>query len=256
MVKPLYEFSDAKRVRKIVVVGDLHGDYSTFSKILKIVNLEEDCLVFLGDYADRGNNGVEIIDMLILLKKKYPSNVIALKGNHEDYTEDGRPLFSPCDLIEEVVQKRGSWEEYFFSTFKPFANDLYLAALIPGEILFVHGGVSSKIKSLDDLRNPSRDIEIDVLWSDPLEGYGEYPNPRGAGVEFGEDVTEEVCRRLGVKMIVRSHEPRKALQGPCYEHDGKVVTVSSTSIYGGRPFVLVTTPSKPTKCLTLFLDSK
>ncbi len=140
--------------------------------------------------------------------------------------------------------KRGSWKDYFRSTFKPFVDSLGIAVFVQGEALFVHGGVSSKILGLKDLENPTKDVEKDVLWSDPFEGQGEYPNwERGAGVEFGADISESVCKLLGVKRIVRSHQPAIALTGPAYSHGGRVVTISSTSVYGGEPFFLCIEPS-------------
>jgi hypothetical protein len=52
-----------------------------------------------------------------------------------------------------------------------------------------------------------------------------------------------VCKLLGVKRIIRSHKPAKALTGPSYSHNGRVVTISSTSVYGGEPFFLSIDPS-------------
>ncbi|MEM2491884.1 MAG: hypothetical protein QXG96_06845, partial [Candidatus Bathyarchaeia archaeon] len=46
------------------------------------------------------------------------------------------------------------------------------------------------------------------------------------------------CGALGIGYIVRSHEPMKALDGPFVEHGGRVVTISSTGVYGGEPFAL------------------
>ena len=114
---------------------------------------------------------------------------------------------------------------------------------MPGENLFVHGGVSNKIISIESLKKTSKEIETDILWSDPFEGKGERPNSRGAGIFFGEDVTDDVCKSLAVKRIIRSHEPSKSLFAPFFEHNGKVVTVSSTHFYGGKPFVLEIYPS-------------
>jgi hypothetical protein len=232
----IYTESVLNRLKRLVVVGDIHGDIDAFNSLLDHVDPPDDGIIFLGDYADRGPCGVEVIEGVKSLIDKYPQNVVALKGNHEDYL-DGEPNFLPCTLIREVEEKRGSWDYYFKNELKPFLDRLYLAAIIPSRFLFVHGGISSKITSLEDFENPA--VEEDVLWSDPFEGLGEYPNSRGAGVEFGKDVTEEVCKNLGVGQIIRSHQPNIALDGPFYHHDRAIVTVSSTGIYGGKPFIYI-----------------
>lgn len=228
----------SEKPERTLVAGDLHGDLESFSRIREEFK-ERDLLLFLGDYADRGNNGVEVIEGLKELIECYPKNVIVLKGNHEDYSPNGIPKFSPCNLISEVEEKVGNWREYFEELEKKFLDKLNLAALVPGKALFVHGGVSSKIRNLTDLVSPSVEIEEDLLWSDPYQLEGELLNPRGAGVLFGPDITRKVTQRLGVKYVIRSHEPTKAFRGPAIEHEGKVITLSSTRVYGGRPFLIV-----------------
>jgi protein phosphatase len=236
----LYEFAfnALSEVGRVIVVGDIHGDYESFRKACSLFDEKNDYLIFLGDYADRGSRGVEVIEGVLALLEKYPSRVIALKGNHEDYTVDGQPKFMPCTLILEVNEKRGSWRTYFQSELQAFLSKLYLAAIVPNQVLFVHGGVSRNVRGITDLRFPSQHVASDLLWSDPFDGVGEHLNLRGVGVEFGKDVSKRVCRRLGVERIVRSHQPRKARDGPCVEHDGRVITIGSTRVYGGKPFVL------------------
>jgi len=245
-------YLDEKRVagfRKLIVVGDLHGDYVALGLLLKIVNLSKDGLIFLGDYADRGSFGLEIIEKVNWLARKNLKNVFLLKGNHEDYSKKGEPNFSPCRLCWEVEKKRGSWQSFFEGEFKKFLDTLCLAAIIKGCLLFVHGGVSNRIDRVEKLVNPSREVEKDVLWSDPFNGFGEKPNLKrgGVGVEFGVDITKKVCEQLGVLKIIRSHQPRKARNGPFYEHENQIVTINSTSLYGGAPFVLSVNTSKPTE---------
>lgn len=251
----LFTFGETqlRTIRVVRVVGDLHGDYEALKALLKIADPTRDAILFLGDYADRGDLGVEVIEAVNSLMKSYPDNVIALKGNHEDYSELGSPTFSPCDLIEEVTRKRGDWHTYFLRTFKPFLEQLYLAAIIMDEIIFVHGGVSSKLLRLEDLQHPTEELEKDILWSDPFEGHGERPNPRWVGVEFGIDISKHVCQVLGVKRIIRSHEPTKTLNGPYYAHEGRIITVNSTSIYGGHPFILNIDPKNYTTITPYFL---
>jgi hypothetical protein len=223
-------------VKNVYAVGDLHGDYESFSSVIQRHKKPEkdSLLLFLGDYADRGLNGVEIITVLnrILDSRK---DIIALKGNHEIY-KNKRPVFTPCDLIYEVETKYHSWEKFYSDIMAGFFEKLYIAAVI-NRVLFVHAGISSGIKSVKDLLLPEN--EEDLLWSDPSRVPGEHPNMRGAGTTFGEDITTRVLSSLGVKIVVRSHEPRKAAGGPFPEHSGQVITTNTCTSYGGhlRPFI-------------------
>ena len=226
--------------RRLLVVGDLHGDYPSLRSALGTLDLTKDILLLLGDYADRGPSGVEVIETVGALMMRHPKSVLALRGNHEDYSEAGRPRFHPCSLIAEAERKAGTWESYFRNTLQPFTERLYLAIIVPNEVLFVHGGISSRMENRSSLEQPTTDVTEDVLWSDPFEGNGEHPNPRGAGVMFGTDITMKVCERLGVDRVIRSHEPLKvkAARGPCFSHDQRIITTSTTTVYRGAPFVL------------------
>ena len=224
---------------KFYVVGDLHGDFVSLQKILESVDVKNFPIIFLGDYADRGKYGLEVYQTILLLKEKYGENVIMLKGNHEDYERvDGEivPKFSPCTFIQELKLKVGeSWRKRLEEFFHLW-NSLPLAVLVPRRFLLVHGGVTSKIKELNDLAKPSKEVEEAILWSDPMEEFGELANPRGAGVLFGPDVSEKVCKALNVKKIIRSHQPHlpEVLEkGYGWYHGGRVLTLSSTTVCGG-----------------------
>ena len=238
---------------EVMVAGDIHGDLEAFERIRDLfLARANSLLIFLGDYADRGDQGLEVVEGVKELLEKFGDRVIALKGNHEDYRQ-GKPYFSPCDLPWELeTKKRVKWMDFFPEFEREFLGRLHLACLIPGLALLVHGGVSSKIRGLEDLENPTPSVEEDLLWSDPFERSGEYPNPRGAGVLFGPEASESLVKRMGVKFVLRSHEPRKAFDGPCLEHSGRVLTLSSTKVYGGRAFVLTfrLDPTLTTKELT------
>jgi serine/threonine-protein phosphatase PP1 catalytic subunit len=228
---------------RIILVGDIHGDLDALKRAISM-RRPRDILIFLGDYADRGPDGVEVIEGIDMLLQKHPDAVVALMGNHEEYDDSGRPSFSPCTLMYEADQKRGGWQEFFESTFKGFLGRLSLAAVLPGGALFLHGGLGNGIEVTASLEEPDASMERNVLWSDPSPERGVSPNMRGAGKYFGPDISESTMRNLDVHHVFRSHEPRKATGGPVPEHDGRIVTVSSTRVYGGRPFLLSLVPAQ------------
>jgi len=96
-----------KEVKRLIVFGDIHGDKETLDFLKEYFSTKDDpdsLYVFLGDYADRGEYGVEVIDFVDnLINEK--DNVIALMGNHENYKEGSSPTFRPWTLYEEVERK-------------------------------------------------------------------------------------------------------------------------------------------------------
>ncbi len=88
-------------VRKILVVGDLHGDYDNFAKIIKGTGLVDAGLhwqagdthfVQTGDIMDRGPNAKDIMDALMALEVEAEAaggKVHVLIGNHEEMNIGG-----------------------------------------------------------------------------------------------------------------------------------------------------------------------
>ena len=71
--------------KRILAVGDIHGMYGKLIALMEKVkfNPEEDILIFLGDYIDRGPQSLECLDYVMDLYKQYPERVVPLLGNHE-----------------------------------------------------------------------------------------------------------------------------------------------------------------------------
>ncbi|OYP36547.1 metallophosphoesterase family protein [Rhodopirellula sp. MGV] len=64
------------------VIGDIHGCSKALRTLIDtIAPTEQDELIFLGDYVDRGPDSRGVIDQLVELQSR--CNVVALRGNHE-----------------------------------------------------------------------------------------------------------------------------------------------------------------------------
>ncbi|MGE4579264.1 MAG: metallophosphoesterase family protein [Desulfuromonadales bacterium] len=79
---------------RLIAIGDIHGEREKLESLLAQIQLtQQDQLVFLGDYIDRGPDSKGVIDCLIQLGKDFPRTVF-LRGNHEQMVLDiliGRP---------------------------------------------------------------------------------------------------------------------------------------------------------------------
>lgn len=64
------------------VIGDIHGCGKALRTLLEeIAPTQDDELVFLGDYIDRGPDSRNVVDQLLELKTR--TRLVALRGNHE-----------------------------------------------------------------------------------------------------------------------------------------------------------------------------
>ncbi len=69
---------------RIIAVGDLHGHYGPLKRMLQIIDLgEDDLIIFIGDYIDRGPRSKELVQELIELQLSH-THTVFLRGNHED----------------------------------------------------------------------------------------------------------------------------------------------------------------------------
>ena len=67
-------------------IGDIHGDAAHLYKVMSCLPEldDQDTLVFLGDYVDRGPRSREVVEYVRTLAGVTPAKVVALRGNHED----------------------------------------------------------------------------------------------------------------------------------------------------------------------------
>lgn len=64
-------------------IGDIHGCLEKLQDLMDLIEPgPDDKLIFLGDFVDRGDYTLEVIDFLVDLSRRVPC--IFLRGNHED----------------------------------------------------------------------------------------------------------------------------------------------------------------------------
>lgn len=81
--KGLLGLSLKEQMARTFAIGDIHGKKRCLEALIVKLKLQEnDCLVFLGDYIDRGEDSKGVIDFLLELSEE--RWCIFLKGNHED----------------------------------------------------------------------------------------------------------------------------------------------------------------------------
>jgi len=215
------------------IVGDIHGQYYDLLRLFEYGGFPPQAnYLFLGDYVDRGPNGLETICLLLAYKIRYPENFFMLRGNHESAA-----INRIYGFYEECRER---YNIKIWKAFNDCFNCLPLAAIIEDKILCIHGGLSPDLKNLEQIRRIVRPTEIpdagllcDLLWADPdadTAGWGE--SDRGVSFTFGGDVVENFLKRHEFDLIVRAHQVVE--DGYEFFAKRKLVTVFSAPNYCGE----------------------
>ncbi|MDQ3083313.1 MAG: serine/threonine protein phosphatase [Thermoproteota archaeon] len=252
----------------LVVVGDLHGDFTSLKKIMNKINYEDylktesNILIFLGDYIDRGKYSMEVMLLLCGIKTSFPNNMFMLRGNHEAYH---RFPFSAFDFLRDLQNKfDDSGETLYTNTMVPFFDSLFGICEINGFSLLVHGGLPV-VEDMEFFRNYKfrlSDMKSDdglleeILWNDPREFTDRdwQASNRGLGKYFGINITKNWLNHTNTKLIIRGHEP---CMGYKINHDNKVMTLfSSKEPYPKFESSYLEISKKQMEALDLTLDLK
>ncbi len=108
---------------RTLAIGDIHGFFNALNTLLGMLNPDEDRLIFLGDYVDRGPDSRGALDQLIALSKN--PNHVFLRGNHDEWMLRARTekrWFKTW--IGDGVGGKETLRSYGASSFKSSAMDL------------------------------------------------------------------------------------------------------------------------------------
>ncbi len=234
----------SREVDRVVFVGDTHTAFDVTQTVFDKYYKDADLIVFLGDYVDRGETGVENVGMIASKFLEDSSKVIMLRGNHES------PLTNIYyGFLDEVTKKLG---DTAYESFKEFFQAMPYAVVV-NNYLCVHGGIASGLDNVSQIAglptpdlNPDDPMAFELLWNDPrdmIEGF--VPSVRGEGAfYFGSDVTNRFLEKNSLKGIIRGHE---VVDGFREDMGGKVITVFSSRYHGASAGALVLEADKMEK---------
>lgn len=112
--------------------------------------------------------------------------------------------------------------------------------LVGNRILCMHGGLSPRLRHLNQLREIQRPLEptnpsllMDLLWADPDQHTkGWQANSRGVSVVFGPDVVGELLADLEIDLVARAHQVVQ--DGYEFFANKRLVTIFSAPHYCGQ----------------------
>jgi len=244
---------------RLLVLGDTHGQLEDVLWIFFKYGVpsERNVYVFDGDIVDRGGHALEILLLLVALKRDDPKCVHIIRGNHEDETTCH--MFGFRNELESKFGPSGAggWILSMINT--EVFPILPLAAVVSDEasrfkMCVLHGGIPVNVPGrngpllLDQLNALNRRLTtvqkdrstmddhviFNVLWADPLKPGKDVNASSGRGNLFTEQDTLEFCRVNNLRALVRAHEPPSEGRGFEFLHGGKCITVFSASNYCGN----------------------
>jgi hypothetical protein len=245
-------------VTQIVAVGDIHGDYDQFVKILRVAKIIDDKnkwiagkthVVQTGDILDRAPDSRKAMDLLMGLEEqaaKEGGRVHALIGNHEAmvllrelvYVHPGEyAAFGGKEGFLEALSPKGKYGKWIIG---------HNAVIRINDVLFAHGGIAPTYadKPLEKINQAIRK----ELGEPEKSGHGVAMDPngplwyRGLAVDDEKAVEEEsslVLKAYGAARIVVGHTVSKdAIK---VRAGGRVIVidVGMSAYYGGTATCLV-----------------
>lgn len=161
-----------KPQKRIVAIGDLHGDIEATRKALKLAGAIDNkdnwiakdlILVQTGDQIDRGDYDKEVLDLFEKLTNQAEASgnkLYSLNGNHEIMNASGDMRYvtdksfqsfkiPEIDISNPILNKIPEDKKYRYASFLP--GNLYAkklskreTILVIGDNVFVHGGLLPK----------------------------------------------------------------------------------------------------------------
>jgi hypothetical protein len=202
---------------EVMVVGDLHGNLTTFKQILMMAELAKRPKRHLvlqelvhGPFAypdDGGDRSHQLVDVVAALKCQYPDRVHLILGNHELSELTGRSIGKNGVYLNALFQKGietayGAHAEAIRAAYMEFFAGLPLAVRTPNRVFICH--TVPNAAHLDQF-----DVEV-------LKGRAWTDEDRARGgtvyaITWGRDTSQETSDRFAeivdADLFITGHQP-------------------------------------------------
>ena len=216
---------------QIFVIGDLHGSFQKLEKLLEKWKVKEQRLIFLGDYINRGDDSLQVLQRVKELVEDY--GAIALKGNHESmflewldepdkhagmflniggvptlqsmktFVLEGEPTIP--QLIAGIKREHGpllAWMDRL---------PLYYRW---GDYFFAHAGISPFVS------RPEDSTEEELLWI--RDEFTQFPHEAKETVVFGHTPTISLNTDLSSEVWISPCQKKIGIDGGVLYPDGRL----------------------------------
>ena len=190
----------------LYAIGDIHGMREPLEALLaKLPLQDDDHLIFIGDYVDRGPDPAGTVECLIELSGRHRCTFLI--GNHEAMFLsflgwEGPEYFGGEAFLqnggETTLESYGYFDKEEFEL-PPHHEKFYRnlkSWVLEGEYLFVHAGLSRESLRLSDPEYAlGRESPRDLLWQ---RATADLPHSLGVTVVYGHTPTPDLQVRWNI----------------------------------------------------------
>jgi len=126
----------------VAIVGDIHGQFYDLINIIEKIGCPSKIdYLFLGNYINYGEYGLQVIMYLLSIKINHPDKLIMLRGNHES-----RNQTKSCNFKKECL---AAYDREVYKLIMKVFDCFPLACIVNKVYLAVHGGISPDLKDVE-----------------------------------------------------------------------------------------------------------
>jgi len=196
-------------MEQVFVISDIHGRFKMLEKLLTKWKRDEQRLIFLGDYINRGEDSLPVLQLIKQLVDE--RHAIALKGNHEamflewmQVPERRTQMFiniggiATIQSLKTFVLERDSTIEQLVVSIKDeHGHIIDWLETLPlyykwGNYFFAHAGINPYVEQ------PESSLEEDLLWI--RDEFTQFPHRATETVVFGHTPTTNLNDDLSSKV--------------------------------------------------------